>query len=149
MKKQQIQDLLHGESHFFLKCDKLAQFKNDHGLSERKLSALFSISKSEIHRMLLVARTDIEIRISVLEYGIDFYALVLFHEADESIQGELKKLLVSGQIRKHKQIKDHLSMYGTKWAQRQCKIRDQIKFHEKKAALLKKLLHTSNEGRVQ
>jgi hypothetical protein len=116
MKQEQkdLQVILSGEAHFFFKCDKLESFKKMYQLSERKLSSEFNISKSQIHRMLAIAKTDIDLRIAVLNHNVDFHALAVFHESPVAIKEEFRKKILSGQIIKHKQAQGFIGIRQSK-----------------------------------
>lgn len=91
--------------HFFEKADQLSAFMKEFNLSERLAGQLLFISKSEVHRLKSVAETDSELRAAVLKHRTDYWALCKFHEVSGSLKSHLRERIISGYIKRHKQIK--------------------------------------------
>jgi predicted DNA-binding protein YlxM (UPF0122 family) len=101
-----LADFIKSDAHYMLKCYYLADYAKTFDLSERKLAAEFEISKSEVHRMLIVARTPDTLWEAVEKFKTDFYALYLYNcPKHEDKRSELYDHLKSGKIRSYTEAK--------------------------------------------
>lgn len=141
----ELMEILKGDSHFLLKCDKLWMFKNYYNYTERDMSAIVDISKSEIHRMLTVAKTDIELRIAVLNFKIDYHALCIYHSNNLVDQSELREKLLKGELKTHKQVRDYVQASYRK--PRRLTLKEQVKLLRAEVANYKLLLESANVPR--
>lgn len=84
------------------KCEEMGDFQKEFSLSERKLAEIFKLSKSQVHRMLMVSRLPYDLRVAHLKFKTDYYTLCLYAELGESqVKNELGTLISQGLITKH------------------------------------------------
>jgi ParB family chromosome partitioning protein len=81
--------------------------KYDH--SERSLAIAAYISKSEIHRMITIAKMSAEIKHAAKEFNIEKYVLLeLVGIKDLSTRKSATSKILSGEIRRRKQLRDFI-----------------------------------------
>jgi hypothetical protein len=87
-------------------CRELKVFKECYHLSERDLASLFKISKSEIHRMLIVDALPETVKAAAAAFETDYHVLCLLAGSPESERKqELKSQILAGTIRRHRHAK--------------------------------------------
>ncbi len=97
------------EMHWIDFATNLGEFQKTSNLSERKLAFCFSLSKSEVHRMLSVSKLSLQLRHVCKEFKTDYHVLCLFAEAPSSeIKEKLREQILNGSIKKHKAAKEFL-----------------------------------------
>ncbi len=99
--------------HFIDKADGILNYQIATKASERKITAALGISKSEVHRSLLIAKLPKKIREAAKAYDIEKYVLL---EWDALKKGKLRKevegQIVTGQMTKRAQLKKVLKAGG-------------------------------------
>jgi hypothetical protein len=91
------------ENNFFEMADMMLRLKSTlkENNTERKLAALTGISKSEIHRLLKIARLPNELK----KPGIDKWVYVKLSESKGNDFTRLKNAILSGKVTKYSQVK--------------------------------------------
>lgn len=90
------------------------QFDNDY--SERQLSDILGISKSEIHRMLEVGRLPDDQLILLMALDIDKWAIITFldfrKKAKQETVKEIAAKMYNGEIRTRSELKEFICTHG-------------------------------------
>ncbi len=93
------------ELHYIDKADGILNYKQATGASERKITAALGISKSEVHRSLLIAKLPTKIKEAAKMYDIEKYVLVEFDEIESSEEKKrIEDLICKGEITKRTQM---------------------------------------------
>lgn len=99
--------------HFIDKADGILNYQIATKASERKITAALGISKSEVHRSLLIAKLPKKIREAAKAYDIEKYVLL---EWDALKKGKLRKevegQIIAGNMTKRAQLKKVLKAGG-------------------------------------
>ncbi len=92
--------------HYIDRADGILNYQKATKASERKITAALGISKSEVHRSLLIAKLAKRIKEAAKTHNIEKYVLL---EIDALERGELRKELekkvLSGELTKRSQVK--------------------------------------------
>lgn len=92
--------------HYVDKADGILNYQKATKASERKIQAALGISKSEVHRSLLIAKMPKNIKEAAKKYDIEKYVLL---EWDALEDGEMRKLiqkkLLEGELLKRSQFR--------------------------------------------
>jgi ParB family chromosome partitioning protein len=100
--------------HYIDVADSIYQYQQASGASERKIMVALGVSKTEVHRSLLLARLPVEIKQAAKAYKLEKYVLL---EWDKITQPDIKKALVeliaSGRIRKRSELRTFLTSFKT------------------------------------
>jgi ParB family chromosome partitioning protein len=95
------------ELHYIDKADGIYHYQKATGASERKIEADLGISKSEVHRALMIAKLPPELKEAAKTYNIEKYVLVEFQEeSDPQKQMIMKGRILSGSLRKRHHLRD-------------------------------------------
>lgn len=90
-------------------CNNMIALQETFKLSERKLALCFDLSKSEIHRILSVAKLSDALKATCKTFGTDYHTLCLLAEAPSSgRKEELLLKVLDGTVRRHKKAKEFL-----------------------------------------
>lgn len=74
-------------------------------LSERELATKFEISKSEIHRLIVLAELDLEMRQAAKEFNIEKYVLLEWHDLNRGVfKDQIREMVLSGTMTKRWQL---------------------------------------------
>lgn len=96
--------------HYIDKADGILNYQIATKASERKIQAALGISKSEVHRSLLIAKMDKKIKEAAKKYNIEKYVLLEFDVLDKSdFKNQLEKKILAGEVTKRSQLKRSLS----------------------------------------
>lgn len=88
----------------------LEQHKKETGKSERELAHILDMSKSDVHRLLRIARLPRRIHKLAKKMELDKWTLVEFSKInDEELQKEVEGCLKHGLIRTRKQIRAYIA----------------------------------------
>ncbi len=99
--------------HYIDQADSISGYKKLTGASERKIQAALGISKSEVHRCLLIAKMPKTVKEAAKKYNTEKYVLLEWHALDKSPGKEkLRKKIVKGDIRKRVELKKELAASG-------------------------------------
>jgi ParB family chromosome partitioning protein len=92
--------------HYIDKADGILNYQKATKASERKIVAALGISKSEVHRSLLIAKLTKRVKEAAKRYNTEKYVLLEFNALE---RGELRKAverkIVSGELVKRSQLK--------------------------------------------
>lgn len=92
--------------HYIDKADGILNYKKTTKASERKIQAALGISKSEVHRSLLIAKLPKKMKEAAKKHDIEKYVLVEFDALEKStLKKALEKMILSGDITKRAQLK--------------------------------------------
>lgn len=99
--------------HYIDQADSIYGYKKLTGASERKIQAALGISKSEVHRCLLIAKIAKSIKEAAKIHNTEKYVLLEWSalEAGE-LKNELKKKILDGEITKRLQLKRAINAGG-------------------------------------
>lgn len=92
--------------HYIDKADGILNYQKATKASERKIQAALGISKSEVHRSLMIAKMAKKIKESAKKYDIEKYVLLELDALDKgALKTKLTKLVNGGEITKRAQLK--------------------------------------------
>lgn len=94
------------ELHYVDKADGILNYQVATGASERKIQAALGISKSEVHRSLLIAKLPKVLKEAAKKFNIEKYVLLEFDVIpDKEIKATLKEMIAEGKIVKRNELK--------------------------------------------
>lgn len=121
--------------HYIDQADSISGYKKLTGHSERKIQAALGISKSEVHRCLLIARVPKAIKEAAKEFNTEKYVLLEWDQLEKSdLKEDLKSKIIEGKITKRLQLKRAIKNGG-----------GVVKTATKKKAAPKKVKATSDD----
>jgi ParB family transcriptional regulator, chromosome partitioning protein len=92
--------------HYIDRADGILNYQKTTKASERKIQTALGISKSEVHRSLMIARMPAKLKEAAKLYDIEKYVLVEFEAIDNpSFKKEVEKQVLAGKITKRSQLK--------------------------------------------
>lgn len=98
------------ELHYIDQADSIYGYQKLTGTSERKITAALGISKSEVHRCLMIAKLPKDIKEAAKRNDIEKYVLIEWDELPKNeFKDEIRKSIVSGEITKRLQLKRIIS----------------------------------------
>ncbi len=98
------------ELHYIDKADGILNYQVATGASERKIQAALGISKSEVHRSLLLAKLPKSLKEAAKKFNIEKYVLLEFDAIlDKSIKKELEGQILDGKMTKRNELRRALS----------------------------------------
>jgi ParB family chromosome partitioning protein len=93
------------ELHYVDKADGILNYQIATEASERKIQAALGISKSEVHRSLLIAKMPRNIKEAAKKYDIEKYVLLEWDALDKSaVKSDIEKKILSGNITKRAEL---------------------------------------------
>ncbi len=96
--------------HYIDKADGILNYQKATKASERKITAALGISKSEVHRSLLIAKLPKKLREAAKAHNIEKYVLLEFFALEASpFKKQLEKKILSGDIVKRAHLKKAIS----------------------------------------
>lgn len=96
--------------HYIDRADGIYSYQKATKASERKITAALGISKSEVHRSLLIAKLAKRFREAAKKYNIEKYVLLEFDAIERGpVKKEIEKKILSGEITKRSQLKKILT----------------------------------------
>jgi ParB family transcriptional regulator, chromosome partitioning protein len=99
--------------HYIDKADGIYSYQVATKASERKIVAAMGISKSDVHRSLLIAKMPKGIKEAAKLYNVEKYVLVEFEALERGIlKNRIRKLLLAGEITKRAQLKKVIKSGG-------------------------------------
>lgn len=99
--------------HYIDKADGILNYQKATKASERKITAALGISKSEVHRSLLIARMSKKIKEAAKAHNIEKYVLLEFDALDSgSEKTAIAKKIYNGEITKRAQLKRVINAGG-------------------------------------
>ncbi len=101
------------ELHYIDKADGILNYQLATNASERKIQASLGISKSEVHRSLLIAKMSDKLKDAGKMHDIEKYVLLEFDEMPSSpIKKKIEGLILSGKVTKRSQLKKYIKEGG-------------------------------------
>lgn len=96
--------------HYIDKADGILNYQKATKASERKIVAALGISKSEVHRSLLIAKLTKKIKEAAKRYNTEKYVLLEYNALERgALRKEIEKKIVSGELVKRSQLKKILT----------------------------------------
>lgn len=93
------------ELHYVDKADGILNYQIATEASERKIQAALGISKSEVHRSLLIAKMPRNLKEAAKKYDIEKYVLLEWDALDKSpVKTDIEKKILSGNITKRAEL---------------------------------------------
>ncbi len=97
------------ELHYIDKADGILNYQNATGASERKICQALGISKSEVHRSLLIAKLPVKLKEAAKAHNTEKYVLLEVDAlAKNALRKKLEGMVVKGEIQKRSQLKKAL-----------------------------------------
>ncbi len=94
------------ELHYIDKADGIYNYQKATKASERKIVASLGISKTEVHRSLILGRLPKGIKEAAKKYDIEKYVLIEYAAIDDKkLKNKVKKLILAGELTKRAQLK--------------------------------------------
>lgn len=101
------------ELHWVDKADGILNYQIATEASERKIQAALGISKSEVHRSLLIAKMPKALKEAAKKYDIEKYVLLEWDAMDKgSLKTDVEKKILSGDITKRAELARIISNGG-------------------------------------
>lgn len=98
------------ELHYIDKADGILNYKKTTGASERKICQALGISKSEVHRSLLIAKLPKKLKEAAKAHNTEKYVLIEVDALPKNTERrKLEKLIASGDLTKRAQLKKALA----------------------------------------
>jgi ParB family transcriptional regulator, chromosome partitioning protein len=98
------------ELHYIDQADSIFGYQKLTGASERKITAALGISKSEVHRCLMIARIATDVKEAAKKFNTEKYVLLEWDElANNIFKDEIKDKILEGTITKRLQLKRIIS----------------------------------------
>lgn len=92
--------------HYIDQADSIYGYQKLTGTSERKITAALGISKSEVHRCLMIAKLPKDIKEAAKNFNTEKYVLLEWNELPKNeFKAEIKGKILSGEITKRIQLK--------------------------------------------
>lgn len=101
------------ELHYVDKADGILNYQIATDASERKIQAALGISKSEVHRSLLIAKMPRHMKEAAKKYDIEKYVLLEWDALEKGSQKtEIEKKIMDGEITKRAELARMISRGG-------------------------------------
>jgi ParB family transcriptional regulator, chromosome partitioning protein len=95
--------------HFIDKADGILNYQKATQASERKITAALGISKSEVHRSLLIAKLPKKVKEAAKEFNIEKYVLLEWDAIETtSLKKSIERKIVCGDIKKRSELNKSL-----------------------------------------
>ena len=96
--------------HYIDQADSIYGYQKLTGTSERKITAALGISKSEVHRCLMIAKLPKELKEAAKRFNTEKYVLLEWDELPKNeFRDEIKGRILAGDITKRVQLKRVIS----------------------------------------
>lgn len=100
------------ELHYIDQADSIFGYQKLTGASERKITAALGISKSEVHRCLMIAKLSRDLKEAAKKFNIEKYVLLEWDELPKNeFKDEIKARILAGDITKRLQLKRLISQF--------------------------------------
>ncbi|MCK5883211.1 MAG: ParB/RepB/Spo0J family partition protein [Bacteriovoracaceae bacterium] len=94
------------ELHYIDKADGIYNYQKATKASERKIQVALGISKSEVHRSLMIAKLPAIIKEAAKQFDIEKYVLVEFDALENgAFRKKIEKQILAGEIKKRAELK--------------------------------------------
>ena len=121
--------------HYIDQADSIYGYQTLTGTSERKITAALGISKSEVHRCLMIAKLPKDIKEAAKKYNTEKYVLLEWNELPSNeFKSEIKGKILSGEIAKRVELARIISQLKIDKPKKMAKKDDSV---EKMMTLLK------------
>ncbi len=101
------------ELHYIDKADGILNYQIATDASERKIQAALGISKSEVHRSLLIAKLPDNIKEAAKKHDIEKYVLLEWDAIQKgSLRNDVEKKIVNGDITKRSELQKVINHGG-------------------------------------
>lgn len=111
-----INEIFEIDVHWIDQAHNIFKLKELAGYSERELSKILQISKSEIHRLLVVGKLSETAREGYKALNVDKWAIYelidAFKTSNIHTLQEASKLMLYGKIKTRSQLRDYLCLHG-------------------------------------
>jgi len=98
------------ELHYIDQADSIFGYQKLTGTSERKITAALGISKSEVHRCLMIAKLPTDLKEAAKKFNTEKYVLLEWDELPKNeFKDEIKGRILDGEISKRLQLKRLIS----------------------------------------
>ena len=98
--------------HYIDQADSILGYQKLTGTSERKITAALGISKSEVHRCLMIAKLPKDLKESAKQFNIEKYVLLEWEELPKNeFKDEIKARILCGEVTKRVQLKKIISQF--------------------------------------
>jgi ParB family chromosome partitioning protein len=105
--------------HYIDKADGILNYQRATDASERKITDALGISKSEVHRSLMIAKMPKKIKEAAKVHNIEKYVLLEFDALEASpFRSKLEEQILQGEVTKRSQLKRALNKGSVKVAQK-------------------------------
>ena len=95
--------------HYIDTADGIYNYQKATGASERKIQTALGISKSEVHRSLIIAKLTSDIKNAAKVFNIEKYVLLEFRDlSNGQLKNDIKNKILKGEIRKRTEFKSML-----------------------------------------
>ena len=133
--------------HYIDQADSIYGYKKLTGASERKIQAALGISKSEVHRCLLIARLPKKVKEAAKVHNTEKYVLLEWGALEASeLKNQLKERIITGSLTKRLQLKRAINAGGgIVKAKRKTPVRKTKKTEPSAQELLKAMKSRSKE----
>ena len=92
--------------HYIDRADGILNYQKATKASERKITAALGISKSEVHRSLLIAKQTKRVKEAAKNYDIEKYVLLEYDALERgAFKKEIEKKILTGELTKRSQLK--------------------------------------------
>lgn len=92
--------------HYIDQADSILGYQKLTGTSERKITAALGISKSEVHRCLMIAKLPRDLKEAAKKYNTEKYVLLEWDELPKNeFKEEIRAKILAGEITKRVQLK--------------------------------------------
>ncbi len=99
--------------HYIDQADSIFNYKQTTGFSERKIQSALGISKSEVHRSLLISALPESLKKAAKNFNTEKYVLLEWGALEENaLKKKIQKAIIKGEIVKRAQLKRMLKTDG-------------------------------------
>lgn len=99
--------------HYIDQADSIFGYKKLTGASERKIQAALGISKSEVHRCLLIAKLPKSLKEAAKKFNTEKYVLLEWGALEKGkVKDSIKRSILNGNITKRVQLKRAITAEG-------------------------------------
>ncbi len=113
------------ELHYIDQADSIYGYKKLTGASERKIQVALGISKSEVHRCLLIGKLDKKVKEAAKLFNTEKYVLLEWDNlAETKAKKKIKEEILSGQITKRTHLKKSIKNYDATLKRTRVKARE-------------------------
>ncbi len=96
--------------HYIDQADSILAYQKTTGASERKIQAALGVSKSEVHRCLLIGKLPKTVKEAAKKFNIEKYVLLEWQKVtNPKLKARIKKKILSGDLIKRAELKSLIS----------------------------------------